>query len=85
MIPGKEFHDCSSGHVLRAKFRMALWPLVMYLIALVWAYLSVPFEGHTSPVQNVVYGIAAAAPFWIILLVFLVLTRLDMTSKNGEG
>jgi predicted lysophospholipase L1 biosynthesis ABC-type transport system permease subunit len=82
MNPVKEFQDPSSNKVLRAKFRMALWPLIMYLIALVWAYLSLPFVGHTSSIQNVIWSITAAGPFWIILLVFLVLTRRDQSSRN---
>jgi hypothetical protein len=61
---------------------MALWPLVMYMIGLVWAYLSVPFEGHRSAIQNVVYGVLAAGPFWITILIFLVLVWREMRSKG---
>ena len=78
----KESQDPSSVNILRAKFRMAVWPLIMYLIGLVWAYLSLPFVGHTSSMQNVVWSILAAGPFWIILLLFLMRTRRDLSSRD---
>ena len=63
---------------VRARLRMALWPLLMYGIALVWAYLSRPFDGLDSSSQNVVYGILAGLPFWGLILLFVVLTRRDL-------
>jgi fatty acid desaturase len=78
----REFEDPSSGKVLRAKFRMALWPLIMYGIGLIWAYLSVPFVGHTSQIQKVVWAVLAAGLFWVIILVFLILTYQDLSSRN---
>jgi hypothetical protein len=59
---------------------MALWPLIMYGIALVWAYLSRPFEGFESSSQNVVYGILVGLPFWALILLFLARTRQDLRS-----
>ncbi|MEW6443929.1 MAG: hypothetical protein AB1640_23535 [bacterium] len=73
--------DADSAGADRARRRMAFWPLLMYLIGLVWAYLSVPFEGHTSAPENVVYSVLVAGPFWIAMLVFLVVVRRDGRAK----
>lgn len=61
---------------------MALWPLIVYLIGLVWAYRSVPFEGYRSSIQNVVYGVLAGGPFWIAILIFLVFAWREMRSRG---
>jgi hypothetical protein len=72
---------------IRASLRMALWPLLMYGIALVWAYLSRPFDGLNTSSQNVVYGLLVGLPFWALILVFVACTRRDLRSgpkKNAD-
>jgi hypothetical protein len=56
----------------KARFRMALWLLVFYLITLIWAYLTYPFLGFKSTTENVFYGIWVASPFWITIIATLV-------------
>ena len=67
--------------VTRASFRMALWLLLFYLITLVEGYITFPFIGHATHAQNLIYGIIVGAPFWISILVFLALTRRELSSK----
>jgi hypothetical protein len=64
--------------VARAKFRMAFWLLLFYLITLVWAYLTFPFLGFTSSTQNVAHGVLVASPFWIAVLAALLKSRRQM-------
>jgi len=74
--------------VVRARVRMAFWLLLFYLITLVEGYLSRPFIGHNSSAQNVLYGIAVGAPFWITIIVFLVANRRGLDpgrEKSGSG
>ncbi len=68
--------------VVRARVRMAFWLLLFYLITLVEGYLTFPFIGHNSSAQNVLYGIAVGAPFWITILVFLVANRRGLYSDR---
>jgi hypothetical protein len=64
---------------------MALWLLLFYLITLVEGYLTMPFIGHTYSYENVIYGILAGAWFWIIIVVFLVITGRELSSgKKGD-
>ena len=71
-------HGVEHREVARAKFRMALWLLLFYLITLVWAYLTFPFLGFTSSTQNVGHGLLVASPFWIAVLAALVKIRRQM-------
>ena len=64
--------------VTRAKFRMAFWLLLFYLITLLWAYLTFPFLGFTSSTQNVLHGIVVASPFWIAVIAALLTLRRRM-------
>jgi hypothetical protein len=61
--------------IIRARVRMALWLLVFYLITMVEGYLTFPFVGFTSSMQNVIWGAAVASPFWISIIVFLIIVR----------
>ncbi|MEW6441433.1 MAG: hypothetical protein AB1640_10910 [bacterium] len=61
--------------VRRAKVRMAVWLLLFYLITLTWAYLTFPFLGFTSPVENVVHGVLVASPFWGAIAAALIVLR----------
>lgn len=56
----------------KARFRMALWLLVFYLITLAWACFTYPFLGFKSTTENVFYGIWVASPFWVTILATLV-------------
>ena len=70
--------DGNSSRILevtKAKFRMALWLLLFYLITLVWASLTFPFLGYTSSVHNVIHGIIVASPFWITISAALLTFR----------
>ena len=78
----KNLRDADISKVSRAQFRMAFWPFLMYMIGLVWAYLSVPFDGLHSATQNLVYSVLVAGPFWIAILIFLVLVWREL-HQNG--
>ena len=67
-----------SLEVTRAKFRMAFWLLLFYIITLLWASLTFPFLGYTSSAQNVLHGIIAASPFWITVITALLTLRRKM-------
>ena len=64
--------------VTRAKFRMALWLLLFFLITLLWAYVTFPFLGFHSSTQNVLHGIMVASPFWITVIAALLTLRRRM-------
>ena len=70
----REKKDANASQMLevtRAKFRMAFWLLLFFLIILLWAYLTFPFLGFTSSTQNVLHGIMVATPFWIAVIAAL--------------
>ena len=72
-----------SRGVTKASFRMAFWLLLFYVITLVEGYLTFPFVGHTSQAQNLIHGIVVGTPFWMAILIFLVLTRREQSSRHG--
>jgi hypothetical protein len=74
----KDGNVSQSFEVTRAKFRMAFWLLLFFIITLLWASLTFPFLGYTSPVQNVLHGIMVASPFWIIVIAALLTLRRKM-------
>ena len=72
----KDGNESQILEVMRAKFRMAFWLLLFFLITLLWAYLTFPFLGFSSSTQNVFHGIMVASPFWItVIAVLLTLHR----------
>jgi hypothetical protein len=40
-----------------------------------------PFVDHSTATQNVLYGFAVAAPFYIIIIIFMLVTRGDLSSS----
>ncbi len=69
------------NEVNRARFRMALWLLIFFVITLVEGSLTFPFVGHVSSLENLTYGIAVAAPFWISIILFLAIARKDKKTE----
>lgn len=67
--------------VTRAKFRMASWLLLFYIVTLLWASLTFPFLGHSSSSQNVLHGITVASPFWIAVTIALWTLRRKMRGR----
>lgn len=72
-----------SRAVLAAQLRMALYLFLLFLIHIVEAYLTFPFEGHQTTLQNVIYGLVVTAPFNAVLLVFALAVRKDLAALRG--
>ncbi len=70
--------ESKQREISQAKFRMAFFLLLFYLITLVGGYITFPFLGFTSSIQNVIYGIIVGSPFWIIVIISLVNIRREM-------
>jgi hypothetical protein len=71
---------------LRARLRMAYFLLLLFVIHIVEAYITLPFVDHTNSGQNVVYGFIVAAPFYTINIIFIIVTRRDLTAiRQGSG
>jgi hypothetical protein len=78
-MPAEKDGNASQNiEVTKAKFRMACWLLLFYIITLLWASLTFPFLGYTSSAQNVLHGIIAASPFWITVITALLTLRRKM-------
>jgi hypothetical protein len=68
--------------VLRAELRMAGLLFLLFLIHLAEAFFTVPFRGHESSVQNVLYGLVVTAPFNTVLAVFVLSVRRDLKGRG---
>jgi hypothetical protein len=79
----KNLEQGAPGVVLRARLRMSCLLLLLFVIHIIEAYVTFPFVGHASSVQNVVYGFVVAAPFCVINIVFILLTRRDLAALEG--
>jgi FtsH-binding integral membrane protein len=80
--PDSNTHEIS----LRAKLRMSYFLLLLFVIHIVEAYITFPFVDHTDTVQNVVYGFVVAAPFYTINILFIILTRRDLSAiRSGRS
>jgi hypothetical protein len=64
---------------------MAYFLLLLFVIHLVEAYITFPFVDHTDTVQNVVYGIVVAAPFYTINILFILLTRRELSAIRDSS
>jgi hypothetical protein len=79
--PGED----TSAVALRAELRMSFFLLILFVIHIVEATITFPFVDHANSVQNVVYGFVVAAPFCVINIVFILLTRRDLCAVKGIG
>ncbi len=79
MKPEIKTEESAQREIAQAKFRMAFFLLLFYLITLVGGYITFPFLGFTSSTQNVVYGIIVGAPFWIIVIISLLNIRKELS------
>lgn len=70
--------------VLRAKFRIGLLMLLLLVIYMIEAYITVPFVDHTTSVQNVGYGFVVTAPFYVTVVIFILVVRKDLSSSTKK-
>lgn len=69
---------------LSARYNLGLLLVAFWILILIQAYLTFPFVGHTSKIQNVTYGLIVGIPFLIISAVFLILGRKDIIQYKNE-
>ena len=84
MNAAQALYTSEARDVLRARFRMGLYLLMLFALRIVEAYLSVPFVDHTTSTQNVIYGFVVSAPFYITIAVFMLVAWKDL-STSTEG
>ena len=84
MNPPEQTDPVALETALRAKLRMAYFLLLLFVIHIVEAYITFPFVDHTTTAQNVVYAFIVAAPFYMINIIFIVLTRRDLAAARKE-
>jgi len=85
MNPAEQAHPAGLETALRAKLRMAYFLLLLFVIHIVEAYITFSFVDHTTTAQNVVYGFIVASPFYMITILFIVLTRRDLATIQKES
>ncbi len=84
MTTEQNAQTADSQSVLKAKFRLGLCLMALFLPMMIYAAITFPFVGHTSKMQNVTYGILVSMPFWISLVIYIVLAYRDLSSSK-EG
>ena len=86
MRPFQNADPSEHESALRAKLRMAYFMLLLFVIHIVEAYITFPFVDHTSTAQNVIYGFVVASPFYTINILFILLTRRELSAiRNGKS
>ncbi len=73
-----------SQSILKAKFRLGLWLMVLFLSMMIYASITYPFVGHTTTIQNITYGLLVTIPFWGCTIIYLVCAYRDLSSSKEE-
>lgn len=69
---------------LRARLRLGLFLMLLFLIHVVEVYLASPFVDHTTSTQNLIYGLVVTAPFSVTVMIFLFAAWRDLSAAAGE-
>ncbi len=84
MKSDKSIHKSEAPDVLRAKLRIGLLMLLLFVIYIIEAYLAFPFVDHTTSAQNVGYGFVVTAPFYVTVIIFILVIRKGLTSSTKK-
>jgi hypothetical protein len=71
-----------TADTLKGRIWMGLFILADWLVILWWSWISFPFVGHKSNLQNITYGVIVGIPFLVFILIYLALSIKDLRAAS---
>ena len=71
-----------TADILKGRIWIALFILADWFVILWWSWISFPFVGHKTNLQNIIYGVIVGIPFLVSILIYLVLSIKDLMAAS---
>jgi hypothetical protein len=71
-----------TADVLKGRIWIGLVILADWLVIFWWSWISFPFVGHKSNLQNITYGVIVGIPFLAAILIYLALSIKDLMAAS---
>jgi len=79
-----KFNERETPETLRARLKIGVLLLILWLIFIGMAAVTFPFVEHTTRMQNVGYGIVVGIPFLLIMALYFRKAIKDLSGRAGE-